>query len=258
MVATFLTFLMILTVLCGSAVLARKLAIAPAIVFLIVGIALAFTPGFPRIEIKPEGVLLLVLPPLIYSAGVSMSWREFKSNLRPITLLAIGCVIFTTCAVAAGGAARHRQAAETAASHSGDPRRRRPRQRRHRADPLSLRGAGRIQRHVLACTCRGHIRCDYRRRSHLRHCRRMAQPVAAPSRARSAGGNRPVAADTVSRLLGAGTSRRIGRDRHRRDRPLHELERPAADSREHPPARDLFLGHGDLADRGRAVPDDRL
>lgn len=101
MVATFLTFLMILTVLCGSAVLARKLAIAPAIVFLIVGIALAFTPGFPRIEIKPEGVLLLVLPPLIYSAGVSMSWREFKANLRPITLLAIGCVIFTTCAVAA-------------------------------------------------------------------------------------------------------------------------------------------------------------
>ena len=50
---------------------------------------------------QPESVLLMVLPPLIYSAGVSMSWREFKSNLRPITLLAIGCVIFTTCAVAA-------------------------------------------------------------------------------------------------------------------------------------------------------------
>lgn len=101
MVSTFLTFLLVLTVLGASATLAKKLAIAPAIVFLIVGIILAFTPGFPRIEIKPEGVLLLVLPPLIYSAGVSMSWREFKSNLRPITLLAIGCVIFTTCAVAA-------------------------------------------------------------------------------------------------------------------------------------------------------------
>lgn len=101
MVTTFLTFLLILTVLGASATLARKLSIAPAIVFLIVGIILAFTPGFPRIEMKPEGVLLLVLPPLIYSAGVSMSWREFKHNLRPITLLAIGCVIFTTCAVAA-------------------------------------------------------------------------------------------------------------------------------------------------------------
>ena len=101
MVTTFLTFLLVLTVLAASATLAKKLAIAPAIVFLVVGIVLAFTPGFPRVEIKPEGVLLLVLPPLIYSAGVSMSWREFKSNLRPITLLAIGCVIFTTCAVAA-------------------------------------------------------------------------------------------------------------------------------------------------------------
>lgn len=101
MVANFLTFLLVLTVLCASATLARKLVIAPAIVFLIAGIVLAFTPGFPRVELKPEGVLLLVLPPLIYSAGVSMSWREFKHNLRPITLLAIGCVIFTTCAVAA-------------------------------------------------------------------------------------------------------------------------------------------------------------
>lgn len=101
MVATFLTFLLVLTVLGASATLAKKLEIAPAIVFLIVGIVLAFMPGFPRIEIKPEGVLLLVLPPLIYSAGVSMSWREFKKNLRPIALLAIGCVIFTTCAVAA-------------------------------------------------------------------------------------------------------------------------------------------------------------
>ena len=101
MTETFLTFLLVLTALGASATLARWLAVAPAIVFLLVGIVLTFVPGFPRVEMKPEGVLLLVLPPLIYSAGVSMSWREFKSNLRPIALLAIGCVIFTTCAVAA-------------------------------------------------------------------------------------------------------------------------------------------------------------
>jgi len=100
MVQTFLTVLLVLTVLAASATLARKLDIAPAIVFLVTGIALAFLPGFPRIEMKPEGVLLLVLPPLIYSSGVSMSWREFKANLRPIGFLAIGCVIFTTALVA--------------------------------------------------------------------------------------------------------------------------------------------------------------
>ncbi|MBS0530468.1 MAG: Na+/H+ antiporter [Proteobacteria bacterium] len=101
MTETFLTALLVLTVLAASATLARRLVLAPAIVFLAVGIAIAFVPGFPRIEMKPESVLLMVLPPLIYSAGVSMSWREFKSNLRPIALLAIGCVIFTTWAVAA-------------------------------------------------------------------------------------------------------------------------------------------------------------
>ncbi len=46
-------------------------------------------------------MLLVILPPLVYSAGVAMSWRDFRFNLRPIGLLAFGCVLFTTCAVAA-------------------------------------------------------------------------------------------------------------------------------------------------------------
>ena len=46
-------------------------------------------------------MLVLVLPPLVYSSAVAMSWREFRFNLRPIALLAIGCVVFTTIAVAA-------------------------------------------------------------------------------------------------------------------------------------------------------------
>jgi len=55
----------------------------------------------PSLELPPELVLLVVLPPLIYSASVAMSWREFKHNLRPIVLLSVGCVIFTAFAVAA-------------------------------------------------------------------------------------------------------------------------------------------------------------
>jgi CPA1 family monovalent cation:H+ antiporter len=49
----------------------------------------------------PEFVLLLVLPPIIYWSAVAMSWREFKFNLRPISFLAVGAVLFTTGAVAA-------------------------------------------------------------------------------------------------------------------------------------------------------------
>ena len=101
MEAKFQIFLILLAVLAGTALLARRINIAPAILLLLAGIALAFVPGMPMVELPPEVVLLLVLPPLIYSAGVAMSWREFKANLRPIVLLAVGCVIFTAFAVAA-------------------------------------------------------------------------------------------------------------------------------------------------------------
>jgi monovalent cation/hydrogen antiporter len=99
--ATFQIFLILLAVLAGTALLARRISVAPAILLLLTGIVLAFVPGMPSLELPPELVLLVVLPPLIYSASVAMSWREFKKNLRPIILLAVGCVIFTAFAVAA-------------------------------------------------------------------------------------------------------------------------------------------------------------
>jgi monovalent cation/hydrogen antiporter len=101
MEAKFQIFLILLAVLAGTALLARRIDVAPAILLMLVGIVLAFVPGMPSLELPPELVLLVVLPPLIYSASVAMSWREFKSNLRPIILLSVGCVIFTAFAVAA-------------------------------------------------------------------------------------------------------------------------------------------------------------
>ncbi len=101
MTATIQTILLLLAVLVVVAVVARRLNTAPSILLVVAGIALALIPGLPRVALAPELVLLGILPPLIYSAGVAMSWREFRFNLRPITLLAFGCVIFTTGAVAA-------------------------------------------------------------------------------------------------------------------------------------------------------------
>jgi Na+/H+ antiporter len=101
MTATIQILLALLGVLVVVAIVARRLDIAPSILLVVAGVVLALIPGLPRIELAPELVLLVLLPPLIYSAGVSMSWREFRFNLRPIALLAVGCVVFTACAVAA-------------------------------------------------------------------------------------------------------------------------------------------------------------
>src|SRR6516165_123021 len=100
MAATLQTLLLLLAVMVIVAIVSRRINVAPTILLVIAGIGLALVPGVPRIELAPEFVLLGILPPLIYSAGVAMSWREFKFNLRPIALLALGCVIFTACAVA--------------------------------------------------------------------------------------------------------------------------------------------------------------
>ena len=101
MVSTIQILVLLLAVNAAIAVLAIRLRILPSILLVSIGVLLALTPGLPTIEIAPEFVLLVVLPPIIYSSAVSMSWRDFRFNLRPITLLAFGCVIFTTVAVAA-------------------------------------------------------------------------------------------------------------------------------------------------------------
>jgi len=79
---------------------ARRTGIPESIFLVLVGLSISFVPGMPRIALQPNLVLTLLLPPLLYRAGVNMSWRGFKANLRPILLLAVGLVIFTTVAVA--------------------------------------------------------------------------------------------------------------------------------------------------------------
>ncbi len=82
-------------------VVAARLKIPPAILLVLTGVILALVPGLPTVALAPNFVLLFILPPVIYDAAVAMSWREFRFNLRPISLLAVGAVVFTTVAVAA-------------------------------------------------------------------------------------------------------------------------------------------------------------
>ncbi len=64
------------------------------------GVCISIIPGLPVIALSPEIVFIIFLPPLLYGAAWNTSWHDFKANLRPIGLAAIGLVIFTTVLVA--------------------------------------------------------------------------------------------------------------------------------------------------------------
>ncbi|HET9403548.1 MAG TPA: Na+/H+ antiporter [Burkholderiales bacterium] len=90
-------FLMLCSVALGW--VARHFRFPYPIALVIGGGALGFVPQLPQLPFDPQFILVLVLPPILYQAALLTSWRDFKANIRPISLLAIGLVIATTLAV---------------------------------------------------------------------------------------------------------------------------------------------------------------
>jgi CPA1 family monovalent cation:H+ antiporter len=82
-----------------GAALARRLGFVAPLVLLVAGLGLSFMPGLPQVQIKPELVLIGVLPPLLYVAALQTNVVAFRQALRPILLLAVGLVVVTAFAV---------------------------------------------------------------------------------------------------------------------------------------------------------------
>jgi Na+/H+ antiporter len=93
-------FLMLCAVALGW--VARHFNFPYPIALVVGGGALGFVPQLPELPFDPQFILVLVLPPILYQAALLTSWRDLKTNARPIGSLAIGLVIATTLAV--GGA----------------------------------------------------------------------------------------------------------------------------------------------------------
>jgi CPA1 family monovalent cation:H+ antiporter len=79
--------------------LARRLRISAPVLLVIVGVVVSFIPGVPDYTVDPEILLLIVLPPLLYSAALESSLIGFRANLRPIGFLSVGLVLATTVVV---------------------------------------------------------------------------------------------------------------------------------------------------------------
>lgn len=91
--------LLLLVVATALAYLARRIGVPYPILLVLGGLVLGLVPGLPVVELEPELVFLLFLPPILFGAGFATPIRDFKANMRPILLLAVGLVLFTTLVV---------------------------------------------------------------------------------------------------------------------------------------------------------------
>ncbi len=90
----------LLTAVAVLAMVARRFRLPYPIVLVLGGLALGFVPHAPRVRLDPEVVFLIFLPPLLFRSAWATSFRDFRANLRSITLLAFGLVLLTTVGVA--------------------------------------------------------------------------------------------------------------------------------------------------------------
>jgi monovalent cation/hydrogen antiporter len=91
----------LLVAVAALATLAARLKVPYPILLVLGGSVLGFVPGLPQVKLEPELVFLLFLPPLLYVSALFTSWRDFRTNIRAISLLAVGLVLMTTFVVAA-------------------------------------------------------------------------------------------------------------------------------------------------------------
>src|SRR5579884_2230864 len=97
---TILLVFALLVAILVLATIAVRLNLPYPIMLVIGGGLLGFLPGLPRIDLEPDLVLSLFLPPLIYSSAWTTSWHDFKGNLGAILFLAIGLVLVNIVVIA--------------------------------------------------------------------------------------------------------------------------------------------------------------
>ena len=91
--------LAVFVVALGVTAVARRYGLSAPLLLVVVGLAASYVPGVPVVPLEPDLVLFLVLPPLLYSAALQSSTLRLRENLKRISQLAVGLVLFTTAVV---------------------------------------------------------------------------------------------------------------------------------------------------------------
>ena len=91
--------IVIVTVVAAIAGVARRIGRTAPLVLVVAGIVVSYLPGIDDMTVDPDLILVGILPPLLYAAAIRTSLVDFRSNARPIALLSVGYVGFTTVCI---------------------------------------------------------------------------------------------------------------------------------------------------------------
>jgi len=100
MPGALIQYVYLILIILGLVMLANTLRLAQPIVLVLGGVAISLIPAFSHVEISPELVFFIFLPPLLYEAAWQISWKEFWRWRRIIASFAFPIVIMTSCVVA--------------------------------------------------------------------------------------------------------------------------------------------------------------
>lgn len=98
--STLIVVLTLLAAVVGLSAFSARTRIPSPTLMILAGLVVALLPGQMHIALKPELVLMIFMPPILYGAAWDTTWHDFWRNIRPISLLAVGLVFATTAAVA--------------------------------------------------------------------------------------------------------------------------------------------------------------
>ena len=85
-------------VVVAGSLLARRFSVPVPVVLVFAGLGYALLPG-RNVELDPDVVFFVVIPPLLYAAAIDASLVDIRANRRPIASLSVGLVLATAFAV---------------------------------------------------------------------------------------------------------------------------------------------------------------
>src|ERR1043165_3173021 len=93
------TVLFLVVVATVVATFARRLRVPAPSLLVVAGVVVGLLPGVPAVQVTPEIVSLIVLPPLLFAAGEELPWRDLRTVWRPVSILSVGLVLASAVAV---------------------------------------------------------------------------------------------------------------------------------------------------------------